>query len=165
MNLQFTVTAISAIGVGANGGTTYVAGEIFSGDELVYFGTPPVMASHVSTTVSAAVTFVEAASWLYVTMPLASDSLSIEVNCTLGATSECIEIVRAVQVENLTTTQSATMTRTYPGLAAPVYTLTVTGAIPTSTNAATILGSPIFSNRLSGVVLGSFFFLMLVLEF
>ncbi|KAF8806768.1 hypothetical protein BYT27DRAFT_7338789 [Phlegmacium glaucopus] len=160
---QATVTGMSAIGVGTNGGTTYVEGEILTGVELVLPGTSPVT-THITEVLTK--TFVEAASWFYVTASLVSGS--IEVNCTLGtndATSECIEIDRAVQIGNPTTTQSATVTRTYPGLVTPVYTLTVTGPIPTSTSAATILGSPIFSNRLSGVVLGLFFLLMLVLEF
>ncbi|KAF8806770.1 hypothetical protein BYT27DRAFT_7256775 [Phlegmacium glaucopus] len=156
---QAVVINISAIGVGANGGTTYVGPEIDTiSVEVVLPGTSPVT-THVTQVIPATATLVEAASWIYMSFADASNEFNgFEANCTLGngTTSECIQIDRTV--EDGTTTVTATKTLT--GLVAPLYTVTVTGPIPTAKNAATILGSAMFSNRLSGVVLGIFFSLM-----
>ncbi|KAF8806769.1 hypothetical protein BYT27DRAFT_7211812 [Phlegmacium glaucopus] len=138
--------SLSAIGVGENGGTTYLEGEILTGVELG--GTMQV--------ITATRTFVEAASWFYTSPADPSKSFDdIELNCTLGtngATSECIEIDRFV-LQDGTTSKTATLT--YQGLVEPIYTLTVPGPIPTSTNAATILGSPIPTSTNAATILGS----------
>ncbi|KAF8806771.1 hypothetical protein BYT27DRAFT_7190428 [Phlegmacium glaucopus] len=158
---QAVVTNISAIGVGANGGTTYVGPEIDTSVEVVLPGTSPVT-THVTQVIPATAILVEAASWIYMSFVDSSNEFNgFEANCTLGngTTSECIQIDRTV--EDGTTT--VTTTKTLTGLVAPLYTVTVTGPIPTAKNAATILGSAMFSNRLSGVFMGMIFSLMLVL--
>ena len=109
------------------------------------------------------VSFVEAASWVYVSeslYPPDSNSFNtVELNCTLtnGTTSECIE-VESTQGEN-----EAITTTSFSGQVVP-FTV-ITGPIPTQTQksaAVTIVGNPIFNSVLN--LLGIFFVLGILLS-
>ncbi|KAF8154441.1 hypothetical protein B0H34DRAFT_799225 [Crassisporium funariophilum] len=132
------VVTASAIGVGKDGGTTYVMEVIDSSVSVeVVYGTPQITTTitDVSTLTQ---TFVEQAAWIYRSYQDSSKEFNgFERNCTIGTngtTSECVVIGRTVV--NGTTT--VTTTTTFPAKVAPLYTVTRDGAIPSQTSSGAL---------------------------
>ncbi|KAJ3506696.1 hypothetical protein NLJ89_g6725 [Agrocybe chaxingu] len=134
--------AVTAIGVGPEGGTTYEQLQrVYIGESTFVDGTPPAVTTStwigeetVGLFVFEAV-FVQHASWAYRQIPDQSGRFNIvELNCTLPAEgregSECVEVVRLTSGPTSAPTTTATEVSTFPGTL--VGRFTATGPIPTA---------------------------------
>ncbi|KAF8960818.1 hypothetical protein BDZ97DRAFT_1284803 [Flammula alnicola] len=113
-----TILNLTAIGVGANGGTTYSENVVISGIASLNV-LPSSSPTIVSFTQTGADLFVENSAW----------------NCTLNAnetTSDCVAIIR----DAIGSTTTSTFTTSFKGTVVPYYTYT--GGIPRQTSSALV---------------------------
>ncbi|CAA7270309.1 unnamed protein product [Cyclocybe aegerita] len=128
------VPAVTAIGVGSEGGTTYEQLQrVYIGESTFSTGTPPTLTTSTWIGEETAI-FVQHASWAYRQVPDGSGRFNlVELNCTLPAEgregSECVEVVRLTSGPTSAPTTTVTQVSTFPGTL--VGRFTATGPIPT----------------------------------